>query len=165
MQHDLIHRFWYSNRFHFSDLAPWPHCSTISSLPDLHLTRKTSLSQPFVPFELSPHHPTSPNRFGRNPKARSSQMQGHYPSRPPRAWKDCNTWLLAGEKAVWNVSSCFPKISGNHALKLNTWGKAGVAVNTVQPPKQSSHVARHGTVQARSTKQLTAFQGWLMPHC
>lgn len=88
-----------------------------------------------------------------------------YPSWPPRAGKDHSPHLLAAKKAVWNVSSCFPKISRSCALKPSTCGEVGVAVGAVQHPGRSSHVAWRGTARARGTEQPAAFQGWLMPCC
>lgn len=83
VQHDLIHPFWWSNRFQSSDLSPWFHCSAVSSLPDLHLIWKTSLSQPFLTLALSPDHPMSPDLFDRNPTTRSLHMWSFTPPGPP----------------------------------------------------------------------------------
>lgn len=72
---------------------------------------------------------------------------GPYPSWPARTGKDHSPHLLAGKKAVWNVSSRFPKISRSRAVKPSTCSRAGVAVTAVQHPKLSSHVAWHGVSQ------------------
>lgn len=102
VQHDLIHHFWCSNRFHSSDLAPWPPRSAVSSLPDLHPTQKTSLSQPSVTLAC---HPMSPDWFGRNPPARSSQMQGITPPVPPPPVQGRTTihvfWLERKLSGTW----------------------------------------------------------------
>lgn len=167
MQHDLIHHFWWSHRFQPSDLSPWFHCSAVSSLPALHLTWKAALPQPFLTLALSPGMGslTWGQTFSTETHHALLVYLEHYSSWPLRTGQDHSLHLLAGKEAVWNVSSCFPKISRSRALKLSTWGEAGGAANTMQHPKCSSHVAWHGTARARGTQQPAAFQGWLMPCC
>lgn len=162
VHHDLIHHFWcYKKipllRLHY--MTSLLHCLIFAWFsPDIE-------NIPFsVTFALTSPHPTSSNQFGRNPTACSSQIWVITPPSPSA--QDLPQHRSSGwGKAVWNVSSCFPKITRNHALKLNTWGKVGIAVNTVLHPKKSSHAPWHSTAQARSTKWLSAFQGWLTPCC
>lgn len=103
MQHDLIHHFWWSNRFQSSDFSPWFYCSAASSLPDLHLMWKTSLSQPFLTLALSPDHPMSPDLFDRNPTTCSLHTWSLTPPGPPEQGRTTarTSWLPRRLSGMW----------------------------------------------------------------